>query len=184
MPAPDPNAPVEVRTVTITSVQPVLWSVAGPDGGLVLLPAYRFLADDGGQYDVLAVPDELVQVVSPPVQPVPEPVPLPETIVPETTPAVLPPPVTGEPLPRPVPLPGDTTGTPDPTVDPAVADPAVALAYVGLSEEEALRKAEAEGRPIRVVARDGAELTLTADFVEDRVNLVVVAGVVADARLG
>jgi len=187
-PAVEPRAmpPVstEVRTVTITGVEPALTPVDAADGGVILVPTYRFLSSDGGQYDVLAVPDEAVQVV--PAAPVPAPT---ETtgVVPEPAPvpvttAVPGAPVPGETVPGGPALPGDTTG--DPNVEATVPDQAIAAAYLGLTEEAALKQADAEGRPARVASRDGEQLALTADYLADRVNLVIVGGVVTDAKLG
>lgn len=50
--------------------------------------------------------------------------------------------------------------------------------YVGLSEQAALDKAEAEDKQARVVERDGEPLEITADFVFGRLNLHIKDGVV------
>ena len=55
-------APQQV-TVTLVDVQADVWWVWDVDNNAWLLPAYRFIGDDGGWYVVPAVTDEfLVQV--------------------------------------------------------------------------------------------------------------------------
>lgn len=51
-------------------------------------------------------------------------------------------------------------------------------AYVGMSEKDALAKAEQENIPARVVERDGVDLPVTMDFVFGRYNLHVKEGIV------
>lgn len=50
--------------------------------------------------------------------------------------------------------------------------------YIGMSENEALARAEKERIPARVVERDGESLPVTYDFVSGRHNLHVKDGVV------
>lgn len=50
--------------------------------------------------------------------------------------------------------------------------------YVGLSEKQALEKAKTEGKPHRVVERDGESLPVTMDFAPDRLNFYVDNGTV------
>jgi hypothetical protein len=45
--------------------------------------------------------------------------------------------------------------------------------YVGLTEAEARQRAEADGRTVRVLARDGRVLGRTDDLRTDRVNLIL-----------
>ena len=78
-------APQEV-TVTLVDVQPDVWWVWDVDGSVWLLPAYRFIGDDGGWYTVPAVTDEfLVRVPVDSVPPATEPAPLPPETVPADT---------------------------------------------------------------------------------------------------
>ena len=50
--------------------------------------------------------------------------------------------------------------------------------YIGLSERDALDKAETEDKVARVVAREGKSLPVTMDFVEGRLNLTIQNSVV------
>jgi hypothetical protein len=56
--------------------------------------------------------------------------------------------------------------------------------YIGLSVEEAEAKAEADGRPSRVVEEDGESLPVTMDFNEMRLNFTVEDGTVTKVRTG
>lgn len=51
-----------------------------------------------------------------------------------------------------------------------------ASGYVGLTEDEAGRRAVEQGQEIRVVGRDGTCLDRTSDLREGRVNVIIVAG--------
>lgn len=57
-------------------------------------------------------------------------------------------------------------------------------ALVGLSEAEARRRVEATGWRFRVLSRDEASFPCTADLRDDRVNVHVRAGKVAEAGIG
>jgi hypothetical protein len=90
---PELNPP---RTITITSASLELAAVAGSDGSLWLVPAYRLTSDDMGTWDVLAVDESFIAPV--PDVPVPQPgiddgtgfstpgSAVPGTVVPETVP--------------------------------------------------------------------------------------------------
>ena len=49
-------------------------------------------------------------------------------------------------------------------------------AYIGLTEQTALDKAQAENKPARIVERDGEPLAVTMDFMPGRLNLSVKDG--------
>jgi hypothetical protein len=148
------------------------------DGTVWLVPAYSFLSVDGGRYDVLAVSEDDLEE------------PAPTTTVPVTEPPV------AEPAPTSPPAsdPATTLSTPTPT-DPPATTPSdltctgpngeeqvsclavdVAARLVGLTEEEATKVAEEAGVTVRVVARDGEQLMVTADYSASRVNLSVQGG--------
>lgn len=179
--APDPPAvsapvpPLEedpalttVQRVQVSGVEPDLWILSGVDGEVWLVPAYRFLSVDGGERPVLAVPDGLVEVVSPhPLPPAPEPVPV-EPVPVEPAPVE---PAPEEPAPEEPGVP-----TPYPLVDPATV--------VGLSEAAATAWAQQQGIPSRVVSRDAEALAVTSDYRPERLNLGVADGTVVEAYLG
>lgn len=58
------------------------------------------------------------------------------------------------------------------------------LGYVGLTETEAMDRAEVEGVAARVVARDDEEIAVTMDFSEDRLNFHVQEDVVVAVTRG
>jgi hypothetical protein len=140
----------ETITVTLVDVQADLWWAWDVDGTVWLLPAYRFIGDDGGWYTVPAVTDEYLIQVDPPV--VEEPIPV---------------------------EPGDGTGSTEPgdpgdAVGPAV--PAEDLAgLVGSPLADFTAKAESGGWTVRVVEIDGESLAVTDDFRTDRINVAVVS---------
>jgi hypothetical protein len=142
-------APEEV-TVTLVDVQADVWWAFDVDGSVWLLPAYRFIGDDGGWYTVPAVTDEfLIQV---PVDTAPpasvEPAPAPETVPPDN-------PTTST-------LPVDT-----------VADVTPLESSVGKTLGEFRAEAEALGLTVRVVEQDGVPLAVTMDYNPTRVNVAV-----------
>lgn len=148
----------EPHVFTLVDVEPDLWWAWDADGSAWLLPAYRFIDDQGGWHVVPAVTDEFLIVVEPDDLPEPEPLPAPE-----------PQPVEAEPEPEPE--------APDavdvrPGTDPEVAA-AIFEEYVGLSIEEFTAVAEEFGYSVRVAVQDGESLALTADFIETRVNVAV-----------
>lgn len=143
----------ETVTVTLVDVQADLWWAWDVDGTVWLLPAYRFIGDDGGWYTVPAVTDEYLIQVDPPV--VEEPIPV---------------------------EPGDGTGAgtdgsepgdPGDAVGPAV--PAEELAaLVGSPLADFTATAESGGWTVRVVEQEGESLAVTDDFRTDRINVAVV----------
>ena len=76
------------------------------------------------------------------------------------------------------PIPGDEGGSPD----PGGGDQPGALA--GLSEADATAAAAQKGFTVRIIARDGEWYPVTKDYRLDRINFVVVNGVVVDATIG
>jgi hypothetical protein len=135
-------APQQV-TVTLVDVQPDVWWVWDVDNSVWLLPAYRFIGDDGGQYTVPAVTDEFLVKV--PVDTVPPPA---------TEPATTTPPVTSAPT--------DT-----------VADVTPLEASIGKTFAEFEADAEAIGLTARIVEQDGVSLPVTMDYNPSRVNVAV-----------
>lgn len=77
----------------------------------------------------------------------------------------------GSSAPAPVPAPGDPADSP-------IAD------YIGLTEIEAAALADSRGVDFRVASIDGEPQMLTMDFIEDRVNVDLVDGVVVSGLLG
>lgn len=75
-----------------------------------------------------------------------------------------------------------TTEAADEPADPTTAEEFDD--YLGLSEDEAGERADSEGRPWRVVERDGESLPITMDLVEDRLNFVVEGGNVTAVTTG
>ena len=55
--------------------------------------------------------------------------------------------------------------------------------YIGLTEEQALAKAEAAHVPARIVSRDGTEYPMTMDFSEGRLSFWIEAGKVTKATV-
>ena len=71
VPEAPPGEPIEPEeiTVTLVDVQPDLWWVWDAEGSAWLVPAYRFIGDDGGWYTVPAVTDEFLVETEPTVEP-------------------------------------------------------------------------------------------------------------------
>jgi hypothetical protein len=149
-PAPDGSVPApEPITITLVDVQADVWWAWDVDGSVWLLPAYRFIGDDGGWYTVPAVTDEFLVQVEPPV-------------------------VSDEPLPAPEPLPAETA--PAPTAPPTTTADFVTTDFddlVGLPLDRFIELAKERGAETRVVIQDGVGLDQTADFSPSRVNVEV-----------
>jgi hypothetical protein len=156
--APPISEPVPVSipvpqpvTVTLVDVQSDVWWTTDVDGTVWLLPAYRFIGDDGGWYTVPAVTDEfLVRVPVDSVPPVTDVAPLP----PETAPAGT--------------TPSDTAAPSD-----TVADVTPLESSVGKTFAEFSADAEALGLTARIVEQDGISLPVTMDYNPNRVNVSV-----------
>lgn len=146
-PAPEPV------TVTLVDVQADFWWAWDADGSVWLVPAYRFIGDDGGWYTVPAVTDDYLVQVDPPVP---------------TESPVVDPPITLAP---------DAAPTDPPATVPPGTDPTSGLeGFVGLSIDEFTAQAEVAGWTVRVSEIDGAPQPGTMDYRTDRVNVAVVTG--------
>jgi hypothetical protein len=157
--APEP----EIMVVTLVDVESDVWWAFDEHGSVWLLPAYRFIGDDGGFYVVPAVTDEFLIVVE--QESVDEPLPLnPET------PIAVPAPPPEEPIAVPI-----DTNTP-------VADPGLLEEFIGLTLQGFIEDAAGAGYSTRVVSQDGEALAVTADFSETRANVAVESGVVVSVE--
>ena len=65
-----------------------------------------------------------------------------------------------------------------------VTTPAEYEDYIGLTEEEATAKAEADGKVSRVVSRNGEDLAVTMDYNAERLNFTIVDDKVSLVTLG
>ena len=74
-PPPAPQPQPEPVVVSITGVELGLWSLQDAAGAQWLVPAYRFMSADGGEFPVMAIPVDLVEVALPVPQPLPAEVP-------------------------------------------------------------------------------------------------------------
>lgn len=172
----------ETLVVTLVDVVADLWWVWDVDGNAWLLPAYRFVGDDGGWYVVPAVTDEfLVQ----------------SEVVPEpgvAEPGVAEPGAVG----------GDSGGTTggeavavaepgivDDTVmmdDPADVEAEVRALWeneLPMPLDDLTDEAAAQGFEVRIVIEDGEPLAATMDFKTRRINVEVASGdVVAIVSIG
>jgi hypothetical protein len=172
LPMPEPAELPEPTEITVTLVDVVadLWWVNDVDGNLWLIPAYRFIGDDGGWYTVPAVTDEYM--------------------VEEAT--------YGEVEPMPGEGSEGSSGAVDSglvvspeleqllaPIDLSAADPAVIAVLEDLLDGEVTvdeglfaDTAREYGVEMRVVERDGERLQVTADYRTDRINVIVVDGTV------
>jgi hypothetical protein len=160
-PTTSESAPLEPEQVTVTlvDVQADVWWAWDVDGSVWLLPAYRFIGDDGGWYTVPAVTDEFLVQVPVDSVPVTEPAPMPvEPAPPETMP------VESVPVDS-VPVESVPVGT--------VVDVEPLQGSVGKTLAEFTADAEALGLSVRIVEQDGVALAVTMDFSPTRVNVAV-----------
>jgi hypothetical protein len=82
----DPMPEPEEITVTLVDVQPDLWWIWDVHGSTWLVPAYRFVGEDGASYTVPAVTDDFLVQTEPPVTTEPAPDTPPTTDVTEPNP--------------------------------------------------------------------------------------------------
>lgn len=170
------EGPEEI-TVTLVDVVPDLWWATDVDDNSWLLPAYRFIGDDGGWYTLPAVTDEYL--IETPVyiqdeEPQPEPAPPPLPAVSEP----------------------DDGGVASDDLDRIMESVVVVLESqveelddmtlqfleevtdAFYTEDEFADLAAAFGLTVRAVQRDGEFLMVTEDYSLTRVNVVVESGVV------
>lgn len=172
-----PFEPTEV-TVTLIDVTADLWWANDVDGNVWLVPAYRFIGDDGNWYTVPAVTDEYL--IETPTY---------DVAVEESMPAdgagttgaagssVVVPSEISEML-----APLDLS-----SVDPYILESVQAIVDGSLvvSEDVFADAAVSYGLEVRVVERDGEAMMVTEDYREDRINVAVVDGnVVAITGIG
>jgi hypothetical protein len=151
VPAPQPVT-VHLNGVTLTST--MVWA---QDGTVWMLPAYTFTSTDGGQYTVVAVDEQYLDMPAATV----------DTTVPPVTTTL------GEPTPAP------------PTTEAELSAPSVADAgkvLVGLTVDEATKVALSNGWQLRVVEVDGASNVITADYQVNRVDVAVSSGTVTAVK--
>ncbi|QBI18848.1 hypothetical protein ER308_04355 [Egibacter rhizosphaerae] len=149
---------VEEGLVVVTDVDRAMW----------LVPSYIFTDEDGGPWQTLAIEDGFLEYERPPADA--------DTLPIEPDPAA-PPRERELPAPQPPPDEPDDHG-PSADLEALVED------LVGLGEQEATERLEAEGASVRVVYRDGELFVVTDDFRPDRVNLHIEDGEVTDATIG
>jgi hypothetical protein len=149
--------------ISITGAELTLMQIVLNNRSSMLLPSYTFTNERGVVGTVLAVPDQYLSygdsIVSGGVEPEPAPGPKPVGTTTTTKPAII-----------------------DP--NPSVLSKETANALVGLSEAEATKVATGKKWLVRVAKRDGEEFMLTMDYVTNRVNFTVVAGVVTEVTIG
>jgi len=150
-------------TISITGGELTLMQIVLNNRSTMLLPAYTFTNERGVVGTVLAVPDQYLSygdsIVTGGVKPAPQPEPQPVGTTTTTKPAII-------------------------DANPSVLGKETANALVGLSEAEATKVATGNKWLVRVAKRDGEDFMLTMDYVTNRVNFTVVAGVVASVSIG
>jgi hypothetical protein len=153
-----PPVTVHLNAVKLTST--MVWA---QDGTVWMLPAYTFTSSDGGEYTVVAVDEQYLDMPSTTVD---------TTVVgPGTTTDGVVPPVTA------ATVPGVTAVAPPST---AVAEllALASSALVGLTVDEAVKAAAGNGWQVRVVELDGVNQVVTADFQATRMDVAVKGGYV------
>ncbi len=179
-PGPVDSVPLEEVTVTLVDVQADVWWTMDVDGSVFLLPAYRFIGDDGGWYTVPAVTDEFLVQVQPDVVPLPEPMPVESMPVPEPMPVES---VPGESVPveiPPVETKPETLPTESIPGEQTALDTTVLESAVGTPIAEFTAAAEAIGATVRVTQIDGEPQAVTMDYRFDRVNVAVEGDIVTE----
>ena len=167
----------EEITVTLVDVAADLWWATDVDDNSWLLPAYRFIGDDGGWYTVPAVTDDYlietpVYIQDEEPQPEPAPAPLPSVSEPDDGG------VASDDLDRMmesviVVLENQVEELDDMTIQ--FLEEVTDALY---TEDEFADLAAAFGLTVRAVQRDGEFLMVTEDYSLTRVNVVVESGVV------
>lgn len=156
--------------VPITRADVVLSLAWLSDQSTVLVPSYRFSNDDGEVGTVYAIESKYLQQAS--VDDgqgsgSQEPFPVPGSAVVD-------------------PSPGQSSGG-SPGQNPGDMTPIAqrdAETLLGLTETEAMKVVDQRGWVYRVVERDGESLMVTADYVTNRVNVVVTKGRITDVSVG
>ena len=166
----EPGEPEEI-TVTLVDVVADLWWATDVDENTWLVPAYRFIGDDGGWYTVPAVTDEYL-VETPVYIQDDEPVPLPAVSEPAISGGA-----SGEVgrMSESVAVVIDTQFEQLDEMTVQFLEEVVDALY---TEDEFSALAAEFGLTMRVVQRDGEFLMVTEDYSLSRVNVVVDAGVV------
>ena len=155
-----PSDTLALITVTLVDVEADLWWVWDADGSAWLVPAYRFIGDDGGWYTVPAVTDDYLIVAQP-------------TGLPTTEPAPEPPPTTAPPVAQPpATVPVDPTSPDQPPTTVALIDLG---AMAGWELVDFTEVAGDAGWTVRVIEYNGEPLDADEDYRVDRVNVAVVA---------
>jgi hypothetical protein len=73
---------------------------------------------------------------------------------------------------------------PEETTTTPIKDSGTADAYVGLTKQAAIAKAEADGRPWRLGREDGESFSVTQDYNPERVTFEIDDGKVTKASFG
>ena len=166
---PGTTVPVEPRKVEITRVELGLTQFYDVEGRTLMVPAFDLYSKEGLEVTILAVAKGYVQEYQPDDVSLPG---VDEPVTIETKP-----PVTTEPT---------TPAEPPISIEPGKMpiEPEEANALVGLSEDEATKVATGNGWVVRVAQRDDMRYNLTSDMIYDRVNFVVMEGIVTEVSVG